>query len=152
MSADIREYVPKLDLIHVQADEIRVKVAWMGFAMVVSTRLWLCEVVGRTRDTRLADPMQQQFQASSHAACGLLQLTIMLPIFYTVISIYIHFEYKDQGHIVDFLRKRSVEEVHVGSILPILVKVELSPLHASRAMQTLLAISILCKPIYHCRA
>ncbi len=95
MSTDIREYVPKLDLIHVQADEIRVKVAWMGFAMVVSMRLWLGEVVGRTRDMRLADPLQQQFQVSSHAACGLLQLTIMLPIFYTVISIYIHFEYKD---------------------------------------------------------
>ena len=34
----------KLDLIHVQADEIRVKghklIAWMGLAMMVSTRLW----------------------------------------------------------------------------------------------------------------
>src|SRR5207302_3778895 len=35
----------KLDLVHVQADEIRVKargmVAWMGLAIMVSTRLWL---------------------------------------------------------------------------------------------------------------
>ena len=35
----------QLDLLHVQADEIRVKarsmVAWMGLAMMVSTRLWL---------------------------------------------------------------------------------------------------------------
>ncbi len=34
-----------LDLMHVQADEIRVKgckmIAWMGLAMMVSTRLWL---------------------------------------------------------------------------------------------------------------
>ena len=34
----------KLDLIHVQADEIRVKgrsmIAWMGLALMVSTRLW----------------------------------------------------------------------------------------------------------------
>ena len=34
-----------LDLVHVQADEIRVKgraiVVWMGLAMMVSTRLWL---------------------------------------------------------------------------------------------------------------
>src|SRR2546421_2796000 len=34
-----------LDLVHVQADEIRVKargmVAWMGLAIMVSTRLWL---------------------------------------------------------------------------------------------------------------
>ena len=39
----------QLDLIHVQADEIRVKarsmVAWMGLAMMVSTRLWLGGVV-----------------------------------------------------------------------------------------------------------
>src|SRR5881275_2293194 len=35
----------KLDLMHVHADEIRVKargmIAWMGLAMMVSTRLWL---------------------------------------------------------------------------------------------------------------
>lgn len=34
----------QLDLIHVQADEIRVKgrklIAWMGLTMMVSTRLW----------------------------------------------------------------------------------------------------------------
>jgi len=34
----------KLDLLHVQADEIRVKargsIVWMGLAMMVSTRLW----------------------------------------------------------------------------------------------------------------
>ena len=45
----------QLDLLHVQADEIRVKarsmVAWMGLAMMVSTRLWLGGVVSRTRDT-----------------------------------------------------------------------------------------------------
>src|SRR5579863_6168404 len=39
----------KLDLMHVQADEIRVKgckmIAWMGLAMMVSTRLWLGGVV-----------------------------------------------------------------------------------------------------------
>src|SRR5258708_1191606 len=39
----------KLDLIHVQADEIRVKgckmIAWMGLAMMVSTRLWLGGIV-----------------------------------------------------------------------------------------------------------
>jgi hypothetical protein len=64
----------RLDLVHVQADELRVKargmVAWMGLAMVVSTRLSLCEVVRRTRDTRLADRMLQQVRACSQAACG----------------------------------------------------------------------------------
>lgn len=38
-----------LDLMHIQADEIRVKargiIAWMGLAMMVSTRLWVAGVV-----------------------------------------------------------------------------------------------------------
>ena len=53
----------QLDLIHVQADEIRVKarsrVAWMGLAMMVSTRLWLGGVVSGTRDTPLADRLRE---------------------------------------------------------------------------------------------
>ena len=69
----------QLDLIHVQADEIRVKarsmVAWMGLAMMVSTRLWLGGVVSRTRDTSLADRLLQQVRACSQAACALLVCT-----------------------------------------------------------------------------
>src|SRR2546423_92173 len=38
----------QLDLVHVQADEIRVKgrqmIAWMGLALMVSTRLWIAGV------------------------------------------------------------------------------------------------------------
>src|SRR5437764_11921972 len=49
----------QLDLVHVQADEIRVKghqmIAWMGLAMMVSTRLWLGGVVRLTRDRSLGD-------------------------------------------------------------------------------------------------
>src|SRR5713226_1671939 len=49
----------KLDLVHVQADEIRVKgrsmVVWMGLAMMVSSRLWLAGTVSLTRDRALAD-------------------------------------------------------------------------------------------------
>ena len=51
----------QLDLMHVQADEIRVKgckmIAWMGLAMMVSTRLWLGGVVQLSRDRGLADQM-----------------------------------------------------------------------------------------------
>ena len=51
----------QLDLMHVQADEIRVKgykmIAWMGLAMMVSTRLWLAGVVQPSRDRSLADQM-----------------------------------------------------------------------------------------------
>ncbi len=69
----------QLNLIHVQADEIRVKargmVAWMGLAMMVSTRLWLGGVVSRTRDTKLADRLLRQVRACSQAACALLVCT-----------------------------------------------------------------------------
>jgi IS1 family transposase len=69
----------KLDLVHVQADEIRVKgrkmIAWMGLAMMVSTRLWLGGVVSLTRDKTLADRLLQQVRACSQAACALLICT-----------------------------------------------------------------------------
>jgi len=68
-----------LDLVHVQADESRVKgrslIAWMGVSMMVSTRLWLGGVVSRTRDTARADRMMQQVRACSHVACALLVCT-----------------------------------------------------------------------------
>lgn len=68
-----------LDLVHIQADEIRVKgrsmIAWMGLTMMVSTRLWLGGVVSLTRDTALADRMMRQVRACSQAACALLVST-----------------------------------------------------------------------------
>ncbi len=68
-----------LDLVHVQADEIRVKgrsmMAWMGLSMMVSTRLWLGGVVSLTRDTALADRMMRQVRACSQATCALLVST-----------------------------------------------------------------------------
>jgi transposase-like protein len=54
----------QLDVVHVQADEIRVKargmIVWMGLAMMVSSRLWLAGVVSRTRDSALADRLLRQ--------------------------------------------------------------------------------------------
>lgn len=56
-----------LDLVHVQADEIRVKgrkmIAWMGLAMMVSTRLWLAGTISLSRDSYLADRLLQQVRA-----------------------------------------------------------------------------------------
>ena len=53
----------QLDLVHVQADEIRVKgrkmIVWMGLALMVSTRLWLGGVVSPTRDSKLADRLMR---------------------------------------------------------------------------------------------
>ncbi len=68
-----------LDLQHVQADEIRVKgramIAWMGLAIMVSTRLWLGGVVSLKRDTSLADRLMRQVRACSQAMCALLVAT-----------------------------------------------------------------------------
>src|SRR5712692_82584 len=69
----------KLDLVHVQADEIRVKgrkmIAWMGLAMMVSTRLWLAGTVRMTRDKGLADALMQQVRRSAQTLRPLLVLT-----------------------------------------------------------------------------
>jgi transposase-like protein len=68
-----------LDLLHVQADEIRVKgrqmVAWMGLAMMVGTRLWLAGVVSRSRDRSLADALLAQVRRCATALRPLLVLT-----------------------------------------------------------------------------
>lgn len=68
-----------LDLAHVQADEIRVKgratIAWMGLAMMISTRLWLAGVVSPTRDRALADRLLQQVRKCSLGMRALLICT-----------------------------------------------------------------------------
>ncbi len=57
----------KLDLQHVQADEIRGKgwkmIPWIGLAMMVSTRLWLGGVVSLRRDRHLADALLQMVKS-----------------------------------------------------------------------------------------
>jgi len=69
----------QLDLVHVQADEIRVKgrqmIVWMGLAMMVSTRLWLAGVVSVHRDRRLADRLLQQVRVCCRPLQALLVCT-----------------------------------------------------------------------------
>src|SRR5437660_4209149 len=69
----------QLDLVHVQADEIRVKgckmIAWMGLAMMVSTRLWLGGVVSLTRDRNLADRLLWQVRSCCQPLRALLVCT-----------------------------------------------------------------------------
>ena len=71
--------LPLLDLVHVQADEIRVKghqmIAWMGLAMMVSTRLWLGGVVSLTRHRSLADRLLAQVRACCQPLRALLVCT-----------------------------------------------------------------------------
>lgn len=69
----------QLDLVHVQADEIRVKgrsmVVWMGLAMMVSTRLWLAGTVSPTRDRQLADRLLRQVRACAQTLQAVLVAT-----------------------------------------------------------------------------
>jgi len=69
----------QLDLVHVQADEIRVKgcklIAWMGLAMMVSTRLWLGGVVSLSRDRKLADQLLAQVRSCCQPLRALLVCT-----------------------------------------------------------------------------
>ena len=69
----------QLDLVHVQADEIRVKgckmLAWMGLAMMVSTRLWLGGVVSLTRDRSLAERLLWQVRSCCQPLRALLVCT-----------------------------------------------------------------------------
>lgn len=69
----------KLDLVHVQADEIRVKgrsmIAWMGLTLMVSTRLWLGGAVSLTRNKVLADRLMRQVRACAQAPCAVLVCT-----------------------------------------------------------------------------
>ncbi len=69
----------KLDLMHVQADEIRVKgckmIAWMGLAMMVSTRLWLGGIVQLSRDRSLADRLLSQVRRCALCLRPLLVVT-----------------------------------------------------------------------------
>jgi transposase-like protein/IS1 family transposase len=69
----------KLDLQHVQADEIRGKgckmIPWMAMAMMVSTRLWLGGVVSLRRDRQLADQLLRMVKACCLPWCALLVLT-----------------------------------------------------------------------------
>jgi len=66
----------KLSLIHVQADEIRVKtragIMWMGLALLIESRLWLAGVVQQSRDRSLADRLLHQVHACAQAVSQVL--------------------------------------------------------------------------------
>src|SRR5437763_11401477 len=69
----------QLDLMQGPPDEIRVKgckmMAWMGLAMMVSTRLWLGGVVQISRDRGLADRLMSQVRRCAACLRPLLVLT-----------------------------------------------------------------------------
>src|SRR5258708_18504399 len=69
----------KLNLEHVQADEIRVKghrmIPWMAMAIMGSTRLWLGGVVSEHRDRALADRLVGMVKACCQPLCALRVLT-----------------------------------------------------------------------------
>jgi len=68
-----------LDLIHVQADEIWVKmrgaVIWVALAIMVSTRLWIAVEVSKKRDSNLTDNLMQQVRRCARSLCAILICT-----------------------------------------------------------------------------
>ena len=68
----------KVDLQHVQADEIRAKmqgaVVWIAMAIMVSTRLWLGGAISARRDKKLIRRLADQIQAM--ALCRPLVLAV----------------------------------------------------------------------------
>ena len=74
-----------LDLIHVQADEIWIKmmgtVVWVALAMMVSTRLWIAGEVSKTRDRDLIDRLMEQVRRCCKEMVALLICTDGLPAY-----------------------------------------------------------------------
>jgi transposase-like protein/IS1 family transposase len=68
-----------LDLMHVQADEIWIKmrgaVVWVALAMMVSTRLWIAGEVSKKRDTDLIDRLMEQVRRCCKAMTAILICT-----------------------------------------------------------------------------
>jgi transposase-like protein/IS1 family transposase len=68
-----------LDLVHVQADEIWVKmkgtVVWVALAIMVSTRLWIAVEVSKKRDSDLIDNLMRQVRRCARSLCAILICT-----------------------------------------------------------------------------
>jgi transposase-like protein len=68
-----------LDLLHVQADEIWIKmrgaVVWVALAMMVSTRLWIAGEVSKKRDSDLIDRLMEQVRRCCKAMTAILICT-----------------------------------------------------------------------------
>lgn len=68
-----------LDLIHVQADEIWLKirgaVLWVALAIMAPTRLWIAVEVSKKRDSNLTDNLMQQVRRCALACCAILICT-----------------------------------------------------------------------------
>jgi transposase-like protein len=74
-----------LDLLHVQADEIWVKmkgsVVWVALAIMVSTRLWIAGEVSEKRDSDLTDTLMQQVRRCARSLCAILICTDGFPAY-----------------------------------------------------------------------
>jgi transposase-like protein/IS1 family transposase len=68
-----------LDLIHVQADEIWLKikgaVLWVALAIMAPTRLWIAVEVSKKRDSNLTDNLMQQVRRCALSLCAILICT-----------------------------------------------------------------------------
>jgi transposase-like protein/IS1 family transposase len=74
-----------LDLIHVQADEIWVKmrgaVLWVALAIMVPTRLWIAVEVSKKRDSNLTDNLMRQVRRCARSLCAIFICTDGFPAY-----------------------------------------------------------------------
>lgn len=74
-----------LDLVHVQADEIWLKirgaVLWVGLAIMAPTRLWIAVEVSKKRDSNLTDNLMQQVRRCALSLCAILICTDGFPAY-----------------------------------------------------------------------
>jgi len=74
-----------LDLIHVQADEIWLKirgaVLWVALAIMAPARLWIGVEVSKKRDSNLTDNLMQQVRRCALAYCAILICTDGFPAY-----------------------------------------------------------------------
>lgn len=74
-----------LDLIHVQADEIWLKirgaVLWVALAIMAPTRLWIGVEISKKRDSNLTDNLMQQVRRCALSCCAILICTDGFPAY-----------------------------------------------------------------------
>jgi transposase-like protein/IS1 family transposase len=74
-----------LNLIHIQADEIWLKIRgailWVALAIMAPTRLWIGVEVSKKRDSDLTDKLMQQVHRCALACCAILICTDGFPAY-----------------------------------------------------------------------
>jgi transposase-like protein/IS1 family transposase len=139
-----------IDVVHVQADEIRVKargaILWIGLAIMVKTRLWIAGTVSFTRDSILADHLMQQVYNCCKKFCALLICTDGWSAYPNSIK-RIFCEEQKELEIAGIPKKVIWPDLHIGTVIKCMVKKRLKEVikqvtyGSEKAIQKLINIS-----------